>query len=291
METRLVEVTDQRVVEVAQWGAAGGPVVVFHSGTPTGLVPFDPLLRSASERGVRVVTVLRPGYGRSTPSPGRTVADVAADIGAVASSLAIDSYVAIGHSGGGPHALACRELDAPRCRAAITVAGVGPYGAEGLDFLDGMGEDNVEEFGAALAGEPALTDFLSAFAGAIFDIQPDGVIEAIGSLLPEVDRRYLLDGLADYLAAALRTGVANGIDGWRDDDLAFVRRWGFETARLTNVSIWQGIDDLMVPFAHGRYLAGVIPGSTPHLLEGEGHLSVLAGQIDAIVDEALAYLR
>jgi hypothetical protein len=154
-----------------------------------------------------------------------------------------------------------------------------------------MGEDNVAEFNAALDGDPALTDFLSAAAGALADVQGLDIIEEMGNLLPEVDRAYLRSGMADYLAAAVRSGVAQGIGGWRDDDIAFTRHWGFDLAGLTSISIWQGSDDLMVPFAHGKYLDGKIVASIPHLLEGEGHLSVLGGQMEAILDEALTYLN
>jgi pimeloyl-ACP methyl ester carboxylesterase len=111
MESELIGVSHGRVVEVADTGPKGAPVVVFHSGTPIGLVPFDPLIAAAAARHIRVVNVLRPGYGRSTSKPGRSVADVASDISSVAVALGVDEYVAIGHSGGGPHALACRALD------------------------------------------------------------------------------------------------------------------------------------------------------------------------------------
>jgi pimeloyl-ACP methyl ester carboxylesterase len=49
--------------------------------------------------------------------------------------------------------------------------------------------------------------------------------------------------------------------------------------------VWQGSEDLMVPFAHGQWLAGQIPGVTAHLLEGEGHLSITVGAIDRMFDE------
>lgn len=290
MQAHLIDVGGGRQLDVIDSGSGEAGTVVFHSGTPNGLVPFAPLAQGAAARQLRLIGTVRPGYGRSTPQPGRAIADVAADIDAVLDHLGIDTFVSLGHSGGGPHALACRALGAPRCAAAITIAGVGPYGADGLDFLAGMGEDNIDEFGAALQGEAPLTDYLDAFAGELSGIQPDGIVDSLASLLPEVDRTYLRGAFAQYLAEALRTSVANGIAGWRDDDVAFIRPWGFELTDLTNVSIWQGADDLMVPFAHGAWLAGTISASTPHLLTGEGHLSILVGKLDAILDEAMAYL-
>jgi len=81
------------------------------------------------------------------------------------------------------------------------------------------------------------------------------------------------------------------VDGWIDDDLAFTREWGFDPPELTvPVSVWQGREDLMVPFHHAEWLVSNIPGAVPHLLEGEGHLSVLVGRFGAMVDELLPHL-
>jgi hypothetical protein len=153
-----------------------------------------------------------------------------------------------------------------------------------------MGEDNVDEFGAAVDGEAAITEYLESRSENRDELSADRVSDALDSLLPEVDRNALRDGMADYIAAALRTGVDSGIAGWREDDLAFTKPWGFELPLLTGVAIWHGSADLAVPFAHGQWLARAVPASTQHLLQGEGHLSVLAGQLGAILDEALALL-
>jgi pimeloyl-ACP methyl ester carboxylesterase len=52
--------------------------------------------------------------------------------------------------------------------------------------------------------------------------------------------------------------------------------------------IWQGSADLMVPFAHGQWLARHLPDSSVHLEEGKGHLSIALGVIDRILDELTA---
>jgi pimeloyl-ACP methyl ester carboxylesterase len=290
VEVQLVDVGGGRVLDVADVGPTASAAVVWHSGTPTGLVPYDPLITEAVAHDLRVVTTVRPGYSRSTPMPGRSVADVVPDIVAVVDALGIDRYVAVGFSGGGPHALACRALDAPRCSGAVLIGSVAPSPAAGLDWFDGMGQDNVDEFRAAVDGEAAITTYLEARSESRDELSAEQVIDALDSLLPDVDRKALRDGMADYIAAALRTGVDSGIAGWRDDDLAFTRPWGFELPSLTGVAVWHGSADLAVPFAHGQWLARAIPASTAHLLEGEGHLSVLAGQIGAILDEAMALL-
>src|SRR5690348_11857080 len=149
-----------RRLEVLVEGPEGAPGLVFHSGTPSAAVRFPPLSEVAAAHGLRLVTWSRPGYAGSDPAPGRSVADVVADTTAVLDALGVGEFVTIGWSGGGPHALACAALLPDRCRAAATIAGVAPSTAEDLDWVAGMGEENVEEFGLAMQGGEALTPFL-----------------------------------------------------------------------------------------------------------------------------------
>jgi pimeloyl-ACP methyl ester carboxylesterase len=160
---------------------------------------------------------------------------------------------------------------------------VAPYDAEGLDWLAGMGAENVAEFGAAAAGVEALEKFLAEAAGELKDVQPDEIIAAFGDLLSTVDQQALRDGMADYVAASFRGAVSRGYDGWRDDDLAFLTDWGFDLAGIqVPVSIWQGDQDRMVPRDHGRWLGEHVAGATIDLVPGEGHLSLMKN-IDTIM--------
>ena len=156
----LIPLPDGRDIDVLTTGPADGFPLVVHGGTPSGLVVETKLATAAAQRGLRFVLTARPGYEGSTPRPGRRVADVAADIAVVLDALGAGQFVSIGMSGGGPHSLACAALLPRRCLAAASVAGVGPYGAEDLDFLAGMGPENVEEFGLAVEGPDALTPYL-----------------------------------------------------------------------------------------------------------------------------------
>jgi pimeloyl-ACP methyl ester carboxylesterase len=218
----------------------------------------------------------RPGYGDSTPHPDRRVADVAADVAALLDAIGATTFVTAGKSGGGPHALACAALLPDRCRAAASIAGVAPYRPEGLDWLAGMGEENIAEFGAAEAGVPDLEAYLTKEAASLAGVQPTEIIKAFGDLLSDVDRRALVGGFADYMAESLRRAVSAGTAGWRDDDLAFIADWGFRLDTVdTPVSIWQGDQDRMVPFTHGDWLAAHLPTAHLHRIPGEGHLSLI----------------
>ncbi len=271
---------------------AGPPAaipLIFHNGTPFGLVAYEPMVTAAADRGLRMVLYERPGYGESTPQPGRRVADAAADVAAILDQLGTDRFVTIGWSGGGPHALACAALLPGRCLAAATMAGAAPYDAEGLDWLDGMAPENVTEFDAAASGEPELTAFLEAARAELRDIGPDEIAAGLGDLVSAADQAVVAGGFAEYLAASMRAAVAAGIDGWRDDDLAFTSGWGFDVrqAGAVPVAIWQGDQDQMVPFAHGDWLAGHVPSARRHMIPAAGHLTLAATSFGDILDDLL----
>lgn len=289
-ERQLIATPDGRELDVQMAGPDDGLPFVVHEGTPMGLGLYRPTVEAARVRGLRVVQIARPGYERSTPRPGRRVADVAGDTTAVMEYLGSETFVTAGWSGGGPHALACAALLPGRCLAAASVAGAAPYeadGTEGLDWTAGMGPENVEEFGAALRGGEALTEFLEREAEDLREITGEDVASSLGGLVSAVDVAALTGEFADYLAAGLRAAIRDGVAGWRDDDLAFVTDWGFGFEAETKVAIWQGDQDRMVPFAHGKWLARHIPGARRHLLRGEGHLSLTVNAIDRILDDLL----
>ena len=255
----------------------GDALLVYHHGTPAaGPIPRD-LIDAATDHGFVIAELVRPGYGQSTRQPGRSVADVVPLVEALADHLGHAQFVTMGWSGGGPHAIATAALLPQRCSGAMSLAGVAPYGEPDLDFLAGMGEDNIAEFGAALEGDSSLETFLSGAAGAMRDVTADQVIDAMRSLLPAVDQAHLTGQEAEEMAAELRWSLAHGIWGWFDDDIAFTRPWGFDLGAVTApVQVWQGTDDLMVPFAHGQWLVQRLSSAEPRLVEGEGHLSLAA---------------
>jgi pimeloyl-ACP methyl ester carboxylesterase len=237
---------------------------------------------------MRLVTYSRAGYDDSTRHPGRTVVEVVGDIETVADELELDRFYVAGWSGGGPHALATGARLPQRVLGVLAIASVAPYPADGLEWMAGMGEQNIEEFGLALRGESALRPYLDKEAVGLREVDAAGVIEALTTLLPEADRAVLTDEFGEDVAAQLRGG-AKYVDGQLDDDLAFIKPWGFDLAELQDVPtfIWQGGDDLMVPFAHGEWLAARLPNATVHLEQGEGHLSIAVGLFDTMLDELI----
>jgi pimeloyl-ACP methyl ester carboxylesterase len=285
-----VATPDGRVLEVLSTGQEDGLPLLFHWGTPQGAVPFGILERPALERGLRVLSWSRPGYGGSTPRPDAaatvTIADDATDAATVCAAFGVDRFVTLGWSGGGPRALACAGL-VPGCLAAASGAGAAPADADDLDFMAGMGPENVAEFTAAMSGVAALEEWLDAESAGLFTVTAEEVVASFGELVSDVDKAALTGELADATAASLRRAGAQGIVGWRDDDLALVRPWGFDLAAIeVPVSVWQGEQDRMVPFAHGTWLAAHLPTARAHLYADEGHLSLLV-QMGRVLDDLL----
>ncbi|WP_296667594.1 alpha/beta fold hydrolase, partial [Demequina sp.] len=148
---------DGRIVHWYEDGPRDAPLVLFwHHGTPNIGQPPGPLMKPATDRGIRWVALDRPGYGGSTRQEGRCVADVAEDVAAVADELGVERFAVVGHSGGGPHALACAASLGGRVRAAVSIAGLAPFEAGGLDWYGGMAQGGRLELEAAALGPAAL---------------------------------------------------------------------------------------------------------------------------------------
>lgn len=280
-----VRLPDGRRIDIRVSGPAGGLPLVYHHGTPGAATPIHVLERAVHARGLRLVTTSRPGYGNSTRQPGRRVVDVVADTDAVLAALGAERCVTMGWSGGGPHALAC-GAGLAAAAAVLVVAGVAPHEADGLDWMAGMGEDNIAEFASAVHGEDQLRQHLLPAGEVLRTIRAADIVASLQSLLPDVDRAVLTGEFGEDMAAGFREAVRTGVDGWLDDDLAFTTPWGFSLAGISvPTMIWQGSADLMVPFAHGQWFASRLPDPSVHLEEGEGHLSVGLGKLDVMLDE------
>jgi pimeloyl-ACP methyl ester carboxylesterase len=275
-----VATPDGRTLRVVEAGAPDGPVVVAHHGTP-GSGAFFRLERESADRlDLRLIAYDRPGYGGSTRQEGRSVADAAADVAAILDSLGVERFATYGVSGGGPHALACAALLPERCVAAATVAGAAPADAPDLDFMAGMGEGNVAEFGAALEGTGALTENVTSQAEGILAATPEQLADALRPHLSEVDAKALTGELATFLLETIRAGLDPGIQGWLDDDLEFVKPWGFDLGSIgVPVLVSQGEQDKMVPPGHGRWLGENVAGAEARIFPEEGHLTLTVNRI------------
>jgi pimeloyl-ACP methyl ester carboxylesterase len=277
-----VRTPDGRTLAVEESGDLAGRPVLVHTGTPNSRHLYGPNVRDAAARGLRLISYDRPGYGGSSPQPGRTVADCANDVRTICAELGIDRLATWGISGGGPHVLACAALLPDLVTAAASLASPAPYGAEGLDYFAGMGQDNVDDTRLFLADEAAARVKMDKDREELLATAPEDVAKAIESLLTPTDAAVLRGELAAYLSSYEHDGLAPGSQGWWDDN-CIVRPWGFDLSSITvPVLLLHGRQDMFVPFGHGEWLAAHTPGVEARLLDDDGHLTLMENRVPEV---------
>jgi pimeloyl-ACP methyl ester carboxylesterase len=277
-----VHTLDGRMLAVEDCADPAGRPVLVHMGTPNSRHLYGPNVRDAAERGLRLICYDRPGYGGSSPQPGRTVADCAGDVRAICAELGIDRLAMWCISGGGPHVLACAALLPDLVTAAASLASLAPYGAEGLDYFAGMGQDNVDETRLFLTDEAASRAKMDKDREELLATSPADAAKGIESLLTPTDAAVLHGELAEYLVSSTQDGLAPGSQGWWEDN-CMIRPWGFDLADIAvPVLLLHGRQDMFVPFGHGEWLAAHIPNVEAWLLDDDGHLTLLQNRVPEV---------
>lgn len=275
---------DGRTLCFAEWGDPDGFAVFSLHGTPGGRLNRHSDESKYAQAGARLITYDRPGYGRSDRHPGRTVVDCVADVAAIAEHLGIDRFSVVGGSGGGPHALAVAARLPERVVRARCDVGVAPYPADGLDWFAGMDPNNVREFEWALEGEAVLVPSLERELQEMGERVRQDPSQILGDDwdIPEADMEVLRrPEVMQTIREATEDLVQGGVWGWVDDDLAMTRPWGFDVSEMTvPIEVRYGVQDVLVPAAHGEWLAAHVPGAIVVAESGEGHL----GDPDRIVE-------
>jgi pimeloyl-ACP methyl ester carboxylesterase len=263
---------DGRALAYLERGPQDGAPVILSHGTPGTRFARHPDPEIYERHGVRVVAYDRPGYGRSDPHRGRSVADATADIAAIGDELGFERFAVVGGSGGAPHALACGALLRDRVTRVGALVTPAPSDDPGFDFFEGLADLNVREFNAALEGEAAIEAFLQAYVDGI-RADVDAVIDEMLTELPEIDReRASKPEQRAIMRESWLEAVRQGSRGWADDDLAFAKPWGFELEDVrAETRVWQGELDVLTPRPHGEYVASRLPNARFEVLEGGGH--------------------
>ncbi len=269
MAERDLPLADGGTLHVYDTGEGDLPLI-WHHGTPNTGMPPVPLFAAAERLGIRWVGWDRPGYGGSSPRPDRPVSSAATYAEAVAEALGLGRFAVMGHSGGGPHALACAALLPDRVVAAVAGASLAPFDAEGLDYTEGMCASGVAALGAAAAGRPVKEAYEAAHGG---DYDPEFTPADLAVLAAD------WGWFGSVVAAAAPSGRAPAID----DDLAYVRPWGFDPADVrVPTLLLHGARDRIVPATHAQWLASRIPRAELRLGARDGHLSIMRDAEDAL---------
>jgi pimeloyl-ACP methyl ester carboxylesterase len=275
-------------VAVAEYGAAGGPALVYCHGLPSSRLEAALLEDAAGRAGARVLCFDRPGYGAASPAPGTSLEEVAALHAEAARRLGLGAYHVLGVSGGGPYALAL-AASAPGEVQAVTVAcGLGPVydpavtramgWVERLGFVLGRRAPGLL---AVVYGDPVAAAVRRA---------PGAALRLLLLRAPVSDRAVLADPrIRAGLEASIREALRQGGTGVRDDFRRYVRDWGGALAGIRcPVSLWHGDADAVVPPAHLDALAARLPAARVHRVPEAGHYALPLGRQEEILGELLA---
>jgi pimeloyl-ACP methyl ester carboxylesterase len=292
IDTRTIATPDGRQLMLELGGDPSGLPVVVHNGMPNSRHLYEHWLDDAAQRGLRLISYDRPGYGGSTAQPGRTVANCAADVRVIADALDLPRLAVWGASGGGSHALACAALLPDRVAAVAAVCSFAPYGTPDLDYFAGMGKDNVDDIKLFLTDRAAAREKSYSDRLEVLQRTPEQLSDALKSLLSPVDAAVLVDDFAEWLVRCSRDGLAHDDEGWWEDGVAHLSPWGFDLGAIRiPVQVWHGRHDMFVPFQHGEWLATHVPGAEAHLSDTDGHLTLLVERIPEVHGWLAGHLR
>jgi pimeloyl-ACP methyl ester carboxylesterase len=267
--------TDGRRLGYAVWGDRDGEsAFLFHGAPGSRMFAPDPMV--TAQAGVRLVTVDRPGYGRSDPLAGRSILDWPSDVRQLADRLEAARFAVLAHSSGGPYALACALAMPERVAGVALVSCVAPYDDRAADADD---DDEAFTDLARESPEQAVAQVARAAGWLVAD--PDGFLDLPR---PEPDRLLLADpDVRAMFARTIREAVSQGIDAYAWECMVERQPWDFPLAGIgTEVAIWQGGQDVAVPPALAAALAQALPRNHVHLVRDAGHGLILSAWEDIL---------
>lgn len=271
-----------RHVSYARFGdRSGDPVLACH-GTP-GSRWFGAIYHDvAVEQGYQVITIERPGIGRSSSDPDRSIGTWASDVEAIAEYEGWEQFPVIGFAGGAPYALDCAVGLADRVPRVALVAALGPPAGPQGGLLDRL-------LGLVARTAPGLGQRLfSIFADAASDDSPE---EIAGSLTAEpVLDQTVADGatVAQVLTADLLGAMPKDTAGVVQEFALASQSWTFDLDEVSQpVACWHGTEDNDVPVAATRYLEEQLPNCSATILDGEDHGSTLVRTREEVFEHVL----
>lgn len=280
----VMTLRDGRELWFAEWGDRAGPVVVqLHGGPGSRLLAVDTAAVSTS--GVRLLTLDRPGLGRSTRLPLHGLTEVAADVVELADHRGVDRFAVAGFSAGGTYALAVAALAPDRVSAVATMSSPAGPGVEDGFVAGDPGRSFVAEL--AVSDRAAAVDVTAAFFQQYVD-DPDSFLDP--SDTPPEDMFLLDDDIErqEFIDRAVRAGLAEGPHGAADDTVAHLAPWDFSLRDVrVPVHIFHGRQDVFVPIADAEHLAVELPISDLTVWDDAGHLAALQ-HFTEVLDRALS---
>jgi pimeloyl-ACP methyl ester carboxylesterase len=279
---------DGRVVAWTEWGPDDGLPVLRVPGTPGSRYNLRADRTAWVERGLRMITTERPGFGASTRLPGRGFNEPADDLAAILDHLGLDAVHVTGGSGAAPHELAFAARHPARVRAMTILVGAAPTTDEEAAQEVGL---NHEAYRLVKAGDDAGLRRLLTDVRAEMIADPLAAFAAIMEKAPESDKAVMTDpGWQQAFVVSHEEALRQGVDGWADEGFAIVNRWGDidVSAVRTSLTWWHAAGDANAPLSAARRLLEQLPHGTLRLFgEHEGHMAPYHREPE-ILDELLA---
>jgi pimeloyl-ACP methyl ester carboxylesterase len=247
--------------------ARGAPVAFYLHGAPTSRLDLASADAELAALGLRVLCPDRPGYGGSSPLPGRSMLDHATDVGALADRLGVADFVVVGLSSGGPYALACSAALGPRVARAAVVAGVTDFGWP--DAWTDYDPDECEMM--RQPDEEAARQWCEARFGR------DGMGFLAGEL-PETEEAAFAE-LPDSggMTASIVESFRQGVVGFAQDVWVQGRAWPFDAADIAApVQVFHGDIDAVVPIAHAAHTSSLVTNAELVVWPGVAHVATVA---------------
>jgi len=274
-----------QILAWAEYGDPGGTPVLYHHGWPGSRLEARLAHGTALALGLRIIAPDRPGYGASTQTASRTLADWSSDAEALVNHLGIDSFAVIGISGGAPYALACAAALPARVTQVCLVSPMGPVDDDAAlrDF------DPLRRASLRLAARrsPLMYGLLRRAVGPLIALNADRFVAALAKSCGPVDRATLERAeVQAEIAASFREGLRRSAAGAARDLELYAAPWSIALARIrAPIDLWHGDADGIIPIWLARRLATQLPTATTRFLPGEGHYSLPLGHLDTILRE------
>jgi pimeloyl-ACP methyl ester carboxylesterase len=285
VDSHQIRLPDGRRLAYVELGRPDGGVVVYCHGWPGSRLEATLFVETAENRGVRLLSVDRPGMGLSDFQSGRRVSDWPQDLGFLLQHLNIDRFAVIGVSGGSPYAVACASGLSDRVESVAIVGGVAPFEP---DLVAGLSWWH--RWMLRLEHQsPPLACLMFSLLSRVLVMFPLTFLRFGRCFLSPPDRTALSNPKVKNLFPRLtREAFRNGIRGPLLDGRLYSEAWGVPTDQIrAPVFLWHGQADTIIPASMSEVLLQHIPEARLRILRDEGHLSLPLKHFPKILDSVL----
>ncbi|WP_123536126.1 alpha/beta fold hydrolase [Halosimplex salinum] len=257
----------------AEYGDPNGEPLIFLHGTPGSRVLGALYDEAATTQGVRVIAPDRPGFGRSSPWPGRRATDVDGWAEPLLAEADVSTARVVAFSGGSADALALAATRGSLVERVDLVSGAPPpsVAAETPRLQRGLGR--------VAARTPAL--LAAGFRGQAWLAARGSPSTVIGQYtedpaeIPETDAELVARDFVESCRES-RNGVVTEL-AWVVDD------WGVSVGDVDcPVRLWHGERDENVPVGDAERLSDRLPDGRLTTLDAD-HLTALLSSPDLVL--------